>query len=343
MRVAVTGGAGFIGSHLVERLVEEGHTAVIIDSFDDFYEPSQKLVNISNVMRGRSCFLAAVDIRDIDAVRTAISGCDAVVHLAAKAGVRPSFERPRLYADTNVTGTRAVLHAASEVGVPRFVFASSSSVYGDGSEPPFSEDGGLGVPKSPYASTKVEGERLCRSFERRFDHIAVLRFFSVYGPRQRPDLALHKFAACARDDKPIPVFGSLDSFRDYTFVSDIVSGVVAALAVEDPWLVANLGSGSPVTLGRMIDEVERVMGTEVERRELPAHDGDLHGTAARIDFARDRLGYAPSKTFEQGVDEFINWFMNADEVAPAVPRWLRSRSRRSRDSGPTLERLLKAA
>ncbi|MEY2516008.1 MAG: UDP-glucuronate 4-epimerase, partial [bacterium] len=255
------------------------------------------------------------DIRDRTAVDRAMAGADAVVHLAGRAGVRPSFQKTTLYCDVNVTGTAVLLQSAAEAGVPRFVFASSSSVYGDGADTPFREDGGLGTPLSPYAATKLVGEHICHTYRPRIANIAALRLFSVYGPAQRPDLAIHKFAERISAGESIPVLGSLDSFRDYTFVDDIVAGIVAALQTAEPWLVVNLGSGRPITLGDMIAGIETELGLPATKDMLPPAEGDLFGTWADVSRARDVLGYEPSTVFADGVREFIRWFRDASPSA----------------------------
>jgi UDP-glucuronate 4-epimerase len=268
--------------------------------------------------------LVEADVRDSEAVRGALAGADCVVHLAARAGVRPSFAAPVTYAQVNVVGTCTLLEEIVACEVPRLVFISSSSVYGEGAESPFREDRDTGVPKSPYAATKVAGEALCRAFSHLIPNVAVLRLFSVYGPRQRPDLALQTFASCIRAGKPIPVLGSTSSYRDYTYVDDIVSGILAAARLQDPWIVLNLGSGQPVSLEDMITRLEESLGRKAERELLPAHPGDLFGTWADIRAAEQALGFRPAWTFERGVQRFAEWFTeegNADRSpgSPAEP------------------------
>ncbi len=318
MRILLTGAAGFIGSHLAAQLLGEGHAVVGLDNFDDFYEPARKRRNAEALSGFPGFRLVEGDIRTREAVEPALEGVDAVIHLAARAGVRPSFPLPGLYSEVNVAGTGTLLDLASAQGVPRFVFISSSSVYGEGPKTPFTEKAVLGTPMSPYAATKIAGELLCRAFSHRIPCIAILRLFSVFGPRQRPDLALHKFARLLDAGKPIPVFGPVDSFRDYTYVEDIVEGIVAALEVDPPWSVLNLGSGRPVTLDEMIRQLEAAMGREAERQLLPAHKGDLFGTWADIRAAEDLLGYRPKWRFEDGVRRFVEWFLEDERNrAPA--------------------------
>jgi UDP-glucuronate 4-epimerase len=309
MRVAVTGAAGFIGSHLCERLLGCGHSVVGVDNFDDFYAPARKRGNVLPLLGDDAFTLGVVDVRDRAGLERQISGVDAVIHLAARAGVRPSFARPDLYTESNVAATVALLQAIADLEIPRLVFISSSTVYGEGAASPFREDGELGVPKSPYAATKVAGELLCQAFAHRIPKTTILRLFSVYGSRQRPDLAIHKFARCIYAGEPIPVLGTTDSFRDYTYVDDVVTGISASLELERPWTVLNLGSGSPVTLEDMIRHLEDSLGQRVGRRHLPPHPGDLFGTWADTRAAARVLDWAPRWTFERGVRRFTDWFM----------------------------------
>jgi UDP-glucuronate 4-epimerase len=313
VHVAITGAAGFVGSHLSERLVADGHSVVGIDNFDDFYDPIRKRRNVAGLLEGEGFTLAELDVRDRDALRPALAGADAVVHLAARAGVRPSFAAVDVYAQANIVAPVTLLELVSELEIPRLVFISSSTVYGEGAESPFREGGELGIPKSPYAATKVAGELLCQAFAHRIPSITILRLFSVYGPRQRPDLAIHKFARCIHAGEPIPVLGSTDSYRDYTYVDDVVAGIAAAVELNEPWTVLNIGSGSPVTLEEMISGLERVLGRRVGRRRLPPHPGDLFGTWAHTAEAERALGFRPRWTFERGVRRFGEWFL-ADEV-----------------------------
>jgi UDP-glucuronate 4-epimerase len=301
-----------VGSHLCERLLDAGHAVIGIDNFDDFYQPARKRANVQLLANRDRFRIVEGDVADRAALSQVLDGADAVVHLAARAGVRPSFSVPELYLRANVAATGTLLELVDELGVPKLVFISSSTVYGDGAKSPFREHGELGVPKSPYAATKVAGEQLCRAFAHRIDSITILRLFSVYGPRQRPDLALHKFARCIDAGEPIPILGSTESFRDYTYVEDVVAGIAAAVELETPWTVLNLGSGAPVTLADMIGNLERALGRSVGRRFLPAHPGDLFGTWADASAARDLIGFDPSWSFERGVRRFADWFMESE-------------------------------
>jgi UDP-glucuronate 4-epimerase len=323
VKYVVTGAAGFIGSHLAERLLAAGHEVVGIDSFDDFYAPERKERNLAGIADDDRFTLLRGDLIDPGLTRPALDGAEAVVHLAARAGVRPSFDDPLAYLRANVAATATLIEAVIAGEVPRFVFISSSSVYGDGAESPFREDGNTGIPRSPYAATKVAGEAMCRAFAHRIPHIAVLRLFSVYGPRQRPDLALQTFARCIASGQPIPVLGTTESFRDYTFVDDIVDGIQAVLTVDADWILLNLGSGRPVTLEDMIRQLEDALGAPAERELLPPHPGDLFGTWADISAAKSALGFNPQWSFAQGVERFTEWFRREEarfvEAPPPGP------------------------
>jgi UDP-glucuronate 4-epimerase len=312
VRVVITGAAGFIGSHLSERLLSDGHTVVGIDNFDDFYAPERKRGNLAGLIDDVRFTLVETDVGDAAAVRPALAGADAVVHLAARAGVRPSFGAADVYVRTNVSATACLLEAVTELRIPRLVFISSSTVYGDGVEAPFREAGELGVPKSPYAATKVAGEMLCRAMAHRVPNLTILRLFSVYGPRQRPDLAIHKFARCIESGEPIPVLGTTDSFRDYTYVDDIVDAIAAALDLDEPWAILNLASGAPVTLEQMITGLQHALSRKVPRRLLPPHPGDMFGTWADIAAAKRLLGWEPAWTFDRGVERFAEWFLESE-------------------------------
>ena len=325
MKVAITGAAGFIGSHLSEAVLRQGHEVVGIDNFDPFYDRSLKERNLRALLLDPRFSLADVDIRDGAAVEAVLEGVDAVVHLAARAGVRPSLIDPGTWSDVNVTGTAVLLDAAARQGVERVVFASSSSVYGEGAARPFRESGATGVPASPYAVSKAAGEMLCRTFAARIPHLTMLRFFTVYGPRQRPDLAVHKFARQILAGEPVTIFGTEDSFRDYTYVSDTVRGVVAALEVEQPGLVLNLASGRPVRLGEVVDRLEAAIGRRADRVIVPAPHGEVYGTWGDISQAREHLGYEPQWTFSDGVDSFVSWLEEVEDLGELEEAGMASR------------------
>ena len=318
MRLVVTGAAGFIGSHLCERLVSDEHDVVGVDNFDDFYDRRRKVENLARLEEEAGFSFQEVDVRSRSSLDPVLAGADAVVHLAARAGVRNSFRDAGRYSDINVTGTAVVLEAASALAVPRVIFASSSSVYGQAGTTPFREGDEPRAPLSPYASTKAVGEMLCRNFAPHFSSVTVLRLFTVYGPRQRPDLAIHKFANRIVTRQPIPVYGSMQSFRDYTYVEDTVSAVAAALEVDQPWLVLNVGSGRPVTLAQMIGTLESALGSSAQRVELNSPPGDAFGTWADISRAEDLLGYRPRWAFEDGIEQFARWFMEAQRSSSST-------------------------
>jgi UDP-glucuronate 4-epimerase len=311
MHVLVTGGAGFIGSHLVDRLLGEGHTVTVLDNFDPFYDRSIKERNIKGHRGHPRWRLVDRDLRDLAALRSDLrADYDAIVHLAAKAGVRPSIDDPLGYADVNVRGTHNLLELAREWHIPQFVFASSSSVYGINPRVPWSEDDFVLQPISPYASTKVSGELLGHVYSHLFQiRVVALRLFTVYGPRQRPDLAIHKFAGLMLQQRPIPVFGDGSTRRDYTFVADIVSGLRAAIDYDRThYEVINLGNNETITLDEMIVGLENALGISATIERLPEQPGDVPRTWARIDKAGALLGYEPSTRYAEGVKLFADWF-----------------------------------
>ena len=311
--VLVTGGAGFIGSHLVGRLLGEGGWRVsVVDDFNDFYDPALKRRNVEPYA-GRDDFrLHEADIRDGAALERVFAGAgfDCVVHLAARAGVRPSLAEPVLYAGTNIGGTVNLLEAARAHGVRQFVFGSSSSVYGENEKVPFAEDDPVTRPISPYAATKAAGELLCHTYSHLFGLRSVcLRFFTVYGARQRPDLAVHKFARLIAAGEPVPVFGDGTTRRDYTYVDDIIAGVRAAMDYEaSPYEVINLGESRTVSLSELIALLERELGRRALIDRQPPQPGDVPQTFADISKARRLLGYDPRTPVEEGVRRFVEWF-----------------------------------
>ncbi len=313
MSVLVTGAAGFIGSHLVERLLADGEEVVGLDCFDDFYDPSVKERNLERARRHDAFTEARLELRDPDALRTLPGSVDAVVHLAARAGVRPSIEDPELYTSVNLGGTVALLEWMRTRGIRNLVFASSSSVYGNRAEVPFSERDPVDRPISPYAATKRAGELLCHTWHHLFGmSIVALRFFTVYGPRQRPDLAIHKFARLLRDHEPIPRFGDGSTERDYTYIDDILEGVTGALryvrAPSPVYEIVNLGESRTVSLREMIGTLSEEMGIEPTIRELPEQPGDVPRTFADVSRARELFGYRPTTEFREGIRRFLDWF-----------------------------------
>jgi UDP-glucuronate 4-epimerase len=311
--VLVTGGAGFIGSHLVGRLLAEGGRAVhVVDDFNDFYDPEVKRRNVAPHLGREDFRLHEADIRDRAALASVFRGeaFDCVVHLAARAGVRPSLAEPLLYAETNIQGTLNLLELARDRAVPQFVFGSSSSVYGEQEKVPFSEDDPVARPISPYAATKAAGELLCHTYSHLWGvRCVALRFFTVYGARQRPDLAIHKFARLISEGRPIPVFGDGTTRRDYTYVDDIIAGVRAAMDYDaSAYEVFNLGESRTVELRELIGLVEREVGRDAVVERHPPQPGDVPRTFADISKARRLLGYDPQTPIEEGIRRFVEWF-----------------------------------
>jgi UDP-glucuronate 4-epimerase len=309
MKALITGVAGFIGSHLSERLLQEGRTVVGVDNFDDFYDPGIKRDNIAKCLQNENFRLIEADIRDSAAMDEVIDeDIDVIVHLAARAGVRPSIEQPLLYADVNINGTVVLLEAARKHKIDKFIFASSSSVYGNNIKVPFSEDDNVDFPISPYAATKKAGELICHTFHHLYDiSISCLRFFTVYGPRQRPDLAIHKFAALIEKNKPIPVFGDGSMMRDFTYIDDIIDGTVAAIEKCNGFHLYNLGESQPITVNDLIDEIEKALGKRAIREYKPRQPGDVERTYADVTLAAKELGYKPTTSIGDGLKEFVAW------------------------------------
>jgi UDP-glucuronate 4-epimerase len=311
--VLVTGGAGFIGSHLVGRLLSEGAWRVsVVDDFNNFYDPLLKRRNVAPFV-GRADFtLHEADIRDRAALEKIFKETkfDCIVHLAARAGVRPSLSEPVLYVETNINGTLNLLELARAYGVGQFVFGSSSSVYGENEKVPFAEEDPVAKPISPYAATKAAGELLCHTYSHLFGVRSVaLRFFTVYGARQRPDLAIHKFARLISAGEPIPVFGDGTTRRDYTFVDDIIAGVRAAMEYrESLYEVINLGESRTVSLSELIGLLEHELGRDAIINRQPLQPGDVPRTFADITKARRLLGYDPQTPIEEGIRRFVEWF-----------------------------------
>ncbi len=309
MHILVTGGAGFIGSHFVEKCLREGHEVTVVDDFNDFYDPAIKRGNIRDI--GDRVRVVEGDLRSRDLVRKLFSEqkFDAVAHIAARAGVRPSIQDPELYVQANVLATLYLLEACREHGIKKFVFASTSSIYGINAKVPFSEDDLVQSTLSPYASTKLCCEQLCSNYSRLYDmQIVCLRFFTVYGPRQRPDLAIHKFAKLMMQGKPIDQYGDGSTRRDYTFVDDIIQGVWSAMLYSDtPYEIINLGESETTTLLQLIQLIEKHLGVQAQIRYLPDQPGDVPTTYADISKARRLLAYHPTTKVETGIPKFIEW------------------------------------
>ena len=311
--ILVTGGAGFIGSHLVDRLIADGGASVtVVDDFNDFYDPRIKRANIASHLERDDFELVEADIADSRAMNDlfARAGFDCVVHLAARAGVRPSVEDPLAYEESNVRGTFTLLEAARRNGVPKFIFGSSSSVYGLNSKVPFAEEDPIANPISPYAATKIAAEAACRVYSHLYElRVVCLRFFTVYGARQRPDLAIHKFARLISQGQPIPIFGDGTTRRDYTYIDDIISGVRAAMQYDQSQFeVINLGESQTVELRRLVELLERALGRRAIIDHQPLQPGDVPLTYADVGKARRLLGYEPQTNIEAGIDRFVDWF-----------------------------------
>jgi len=318
----VTGGAGFIGSHLVDRLLDEGWVVTVVDNFDDFYAPAIKRLNVARHLDFGSYTLVTSDLRDEDTLDGCLAGdYDVVVHLAARAGVRPSIEQPLLYQDVNVRGTQNLLELCRRRGITQFVFASSSSVYGVNPNVPWREEEHVLLPISPYASTKVSGELLGHVYSHLFGiRFLALRFFTVYGPRQRPDLAIHKFARLMLSGRPVPLFGVGDTRRDYTYIDDVVHGVRAAMDYAgSPYEVINLGNNRTTSLSELVRALEQTLGVSARVERLPEQPGDVPQTWACVDKAQRLLGYRPSTPFAHGLERFAAWLV-ASPTTAAVHR-----------------------
>ena len=314
-RVLVTGAAGFIGSHLVQALVDQGDTVVGIDNFDPFYPREMKERNLAEVGQGRFDF-HELDLLDVPRLRSLLTPETIIVHLAAKAGVRPSLADPVGYARVNVTGTAAVAEAARQAGVSRLVFGSSSSVYGDSTPVPFREDAVAVVPVSPYAATKRAGELLLDAIAPIYRlRVVSLRFFTVYGPRQRPDLAIHAFTRKMVEGRPLTIFGDGTQARDYTYCDDIIAGVLSAIewSATAPFKVEtfNLGGSRPIPTEAMVTEIAQALGVRPKIEWAPMQPGDVQRTAADITKAHAVLGYQPQTSFPEGVRRFVHWFREA--------------------------------
>lgn len=306
----VTGGAGFIGSHLVDRLLKEGWQVTVVDNFDPFYDPAIKRKNISAHFDYKTYRLFEIDIRDMEALHEKLTDdYDVIVHLAAKAGVRPSIQDPIGYQEVNVRGTQNLLEFARHRGIKQFVFASSSSVYGINHNVPWKEDDCVLKPISPYASTKVSGELLGHVYSHLYGiRFIALRFFTVYGPRQRPDLAIHKFARLMLEGKPIPIYGDGSSRRDYTYIDDIIEGVRRAMDYTATlYEVINLGNNQTVSLLEMVRTLEEALGIKAKLEFLPPQPGDVPQTWADMEKAERLLGFRPKVRFENGIVEFVRW------------------------------------
>lgn len=309
MKILVTGGAGFIGSHLSERLLGRGHTVVCLDNFNDFYDPAIKRNNVKTALASSNYTLVEGDILDNDLLETLFADSfDVVVHLAAYAGVRPSIEKPQLYQKVNLEGTVNLLEQCRKHHIQKFVFASSSSVYGGRTEVPFRETDNIMKPISPYAATKASGEAICFSYYHLFGiQMHLLRFFTVYGPRQRPEMAIHLFARHMLDKKPVKLFGDGESSRDYTYVEDIIDGVTACAENCEGFEVLNLGGSKTTTLKRLVEMISAELQIEPIIEWQPNQPGDVPITYADVSKAAQLVGYEPKVPIEEGVKRFCQW------------------------------------
>jgi UDP-glucuronate 4-epimerase len=320
-RILLTGGAGFIGSHLAEALLRRDAQLNIVDNLDEFYSPTWKKANLESIRKTGPFEFFDQDICAMERMREVFARVrpEAVVHLAARAGVRPSIEQPRLYEQVNVAGTVNLLELCREFQVSRLIFGSSSSVYGATSRAPFSEEQTDLRPISPYAATKLSGEMFCYTYSHLYKlPVVALRFFTVYGPRQRPDLAIHKFVARMEAGKPIPIFGDGKTGRDYTYVDDIVAGVLGALdcnfssANGAPFEICNLGNSSPVKLSELVHLLECATGKKANIQREGLQQGDVPLTWADISKAGKLFGYQPRTTLEEGLRKFVAWYRSSD-------------------------------
>ncbi|MFR2535253.1 MAG: GDP-mannose 4,6-dehydratase [Clostridia bacterium] len=311
----ITGGAGFIGSHLADALLAKGNKVVIIDNFNDFYNPQIKENNIKHNLSNENYKLERIDIREAKEVDRIFSEnkIDNIMHLAAMAGVRPSIENPVLYQEVNCLGSQNILEAMKRYNVNNIVFASSSSVYGNTKTVPFKETDIVDYAISPYAATKKANEVMTHVYHKLFGfNVIMLRFFTVYGERQRPDLAINKFTRMILEDKPIPVFGDGSTSRDYTYIKDIIDGIIKSLSYveehEDVYEILNLGESEPVTLNQMIETIEETLGKKAIIDRKPMQPGDVNRTYADITKAKQLIGYAPKTSFKEGIQNFVNWY-----------------------------------
>jgi UDP-glucuronate 4-epimerase len=310
-RIIVTGAAGFIGSSLSDRLLQEGKQVLGIDNFDPFYDRLVKIRNISNALKNPGYEFLEGDIRDIEFLHNCFSSFkpDAIVHLAAKAGVRPSLIDPQSYFDVNVMGTLNILEMMKKNSIKKMIFASSSSVYGNNKKVPFSENDNVDFPVSPYAASKKSGELLCHTFHHLYNlDIFCLRFFTVYGPRQRPDLAIHKFIRAILRGEAISLYGDGTTSRDYTYIDDILNGISAAINKVSGFDIFNLGNAKPVSLTELVMLLEKKAEKNCPHQFLPMQEGDVVRTFADITKARDRLSYNPETELEEGIKKYLKWY-----------------------------------
>lgn len=312
----ITGGAGFIGSHLADKLLKEGNKVIVVDNFCDFYNPKIKEDNVKHNLNNANYILKRIDIRNREELAKVFdeANVDVVIHLAAMAGVRPSIDNPIYYQEVNCVGTQNILEEMKAHNVKKLVMASSSSVYGNCKEVPFKEDMVVDFAISPYAATKKANEIMTHVYHKLFDfNVIMLRFFTVFGPRQRPDLAINKFTRLMLNNEPIPMFGDGTTSRDYTYVEDIVNGIEKSIEYvnnnKDVYEILNLGNSSPVSLKEMINTIAEVLGKTPNIEELPMQPGDVERTFADISKAKKLIGYEPKTSFKQGIENFVKWYI----------------------------------
>ena len=314
--ILITGAAGFIGSHLSERLLQEGSRIICLDNLDTFYDPQIKRENLKPLLSNNNFTMIEGDIRDLKLLTDIFEGnrIDIIVHIAARAGVRPSIKEPLLYYDVNVRGTTNLLEMAKNYHVKKFIFASSSSVYGENKKVPFSEDDNVDYPISPYAATKKAGELISFTYHHLYGiPVSCLRFFTVYGPRQRPEMAIHKFTRLIYEGKSIPVYGDGTSRRDYTYIDDIISGITASVNTELGYEIINLGESKTVKLTELISLIEENLQKKALIEWLPDQPGDVPVTFADIGKARRLLGYTPCIDIKEGAGRFVEWFLKREK------------------------------
>lgn len=313
MKICVTGGAGFIGSHLVDKLLKEGHEVVVIDNFDPFYDKSIKEQNIEKARDCADYHFYESDILNTESLNQIFEEhyFDTVVHLAAKAGVRPSIQDPVGYQKTNNEGTVNILEQCRKHEIKKFVFASSSSVYGNNKKVPFSETDNVDFPISPYAATKKAGELLCYNYHHLYDiNVFALRFFTVYGPRQRPEMAIHKFTRMIDEGEEIPVFGNGKPERDFTYIDDIIQGVNKAIEQVSGYEIINLGESNIISVNELIGLIEKNLGKKANKKMMPMQPGDVNVTFADVSKAQGLLGYKPITDIKTGIKSFVEWYKN---------------------------------
>ena len=311
--ILVTGGAGFIGSHVCEALLDKGAGVICVDNFNDYYDPKIKESNIKGFSQNKNFRLYRCNITDAKKLEEIFkeNNLDAIIHIAARAGVRPSIQNPSIYVKNNVEGTLNMLEMARKFAINKFIFTSSSSVYGL-NKVPFSEDMNINNPVSPYAATKISGELLCKTYNNLYKvPIVCLRLFTVYGPRGRPDMAPYKFMKLVLDGKEIPMYGDGTSKRDYTYVSDIVNGIIIAMEKEIDFEIINLGNSNPVDLNKFISILEKHIEKKVEIKQLNEQQGDVPITYADISKAKKLLGWAPKIGLDEGIKKMVEWYLNS--------------------------------